>query len=100
MIDYSGARAVPIPLKEELDFRLDVRELESLITPRTKLIILNSPENPTGGVLSREDVAAIAALAREHDLYILSDEVYEYTCYDGEVASVASLPGMLTARFS
>ncbi len=95
MINYSGAKAVPIPLREELDFRLDLRELESLITPRTKLIILNSPENPTGGILSRQDIEAIAALALEHDLYILSDEVYEYTCYEGQVASVASLPGML-----
>jgi aspartate aminotransferase len=95
MINFSGARAVPIPLREELDFRLDIKELEALITPRTKLIILNSPENPTGGVLSQADIRAIADLAKEHDIYILSDEVYEYTCYEGQVFSVSSIPGMM-----
>jgi aspartate aminotransferase len=95
MIDFSGAKAVPVPLREELDFRLDLAELESLITARTKLIILNSPENPTGGVLSETDIRAIAALAKEHDIYVLSDEVYEYTCYEGSVFSIASIPGMI-----
>jgi aspartate aminotransferase len=95
MINYSGAKAVPIPLREELDFRLDVNELKSLITPRTKLIILNSPENPTGGVLEESDVRVIAELAREHDIYVLSDEVYEYMSYGGKPFSIASLPGML-----
>ena len=95
MINYSGAKAVPIPLREELDFRLDIEELKSLITPRTKLIILNSPENPTGGVLEESDVRIIADLAREHDLYVLSDEVYEYISYNGKPFSIASLPGML-----
>lgn len=95
MINFSGAKAVPIPLREELDFRLDIHELESLITPRTKLIILNSPENPTGGVLEESDVRAIADLAREHDIYVLSDEVYEYMSYERKPFSIASLPGML-----
>jgi aspartate/methionine/tyrosine aminotransferase len=95
MINYSGAKAVPIPLREELDFRLDINELKSLITPRTKLIILNSPENPTGGVLEESDVRVIAELAREHDIYVLSDEVYEYMSYGGKPFSIASLPGML-----
>jgi aspartate aminotransferase len=95
MINYSGAKAVPIPLREELDFRLDINELKSLITPLTKLIILNSPENPTGGVLEESDVRVIAELAREHDIYVLSDEVYEYMSYGGKPFSIASLPGML-----
>jgi aspartate aminotransferase len=95
MIDFSGARAVPIPLREELDFRLDIDELKSLITPRTKLIILNSPQNPTGGMLEESDIRAIADLAQEHDIYILSDEVYEYMSYGEEPFSIASLPGML-----
>jgi len=95
MINYSGAKAVPIPLREELDFRLDIDELKSLITPKTKLMILNSPENPTGGVLEEADVRTIAELAREHDIYVLSDEVYEYMSYAGKPFSIASLPGML-----
>jgi aspartate aminotransferase len=95
MINFSGARAVPIALREEIDFRLDVSELKSKITSRTKLIILNSPQNPTGGVLEESDVRAIATLAAEHDIYILSDEIYEHLSYDGKPFSIASLPGML-----
>lgn len=95
MINFSGATAVPVPLREELDFRLDINELKSLITQRTKLIILNSPENPTGGVLEESDVRAVSELAQEHDIFILSDEVYEYMSYDEKPFSIASLPGML-----
>jgi len=67
MIDYSGATAVPIPLREENGFRLDVDELASLMSDRTKLLIINSPANPTGGVLERADLEAIAELAVRHD---------------------------------
>lgn len=95
MINFSGAKSVPIPLREEIDFRLDVDELKSKITPRTKLIILNSPQNPTGGVLEESDVRAIADMAREHDIYILSDEIYEHIAYEGKPFSIASLPGLL-----
>ena len=95
MINFSGAKAVPIPLKEELDFRLDVDELKSKITPRTRLIILNSPHNPTGGMLEERDIRAIAALAQEHDIIVLSDEIYENIYYDEKPLSIASLPGML-----
>lgn len=95
MINFSGAKAVPIPLREELDFRLDVDELKSKITPRTKLIILNSPQNPTGGVLEESDVRAVAEIAQERDIYILSDEVYEYVLYEGKPFSIVALPGML-----
>ncbi len=94
MINYIGARPVPVPLREELDFRLDVEELATLVTPKTRLLIVNSPQNPTGGVLTAEDLAAIAALAREHDLIVLSDEVYNRIIYEGEHHSIAQLPGM------
>src|SRR5438874_670444 len=69
-------------------------ELTSLVTPRTRLIIFNSPANPTGGVLDRGDIEAIAALAREHDLIVLADEIYGRIIYEGEHVSIASLPEM------
>jgi len=94
MINFMGGKAVPIPLREENDFRLDVRELESLITPKTRLIILNSPQNPTGGVLTRSDIEAIARLAIEHDIMVLSDEVYKRFIYEGDHVSIVSFPGM------
>ncbi len=95
MIKFTGAKAVPIPLREELDFSLDVKELASLITPRTRMIIINSPQNPTGGILRESDIRAIADLAREHDITIFSDEVYDHIIYDGVPFSITSLPGML-----
>jgi len=95
MIDFTGAKSVPIPLREELDFRLDINELKSKITSRTKLIIINSPQNPTGGVLEEGDICAIAELAQKHNITVLSDEVYEYILYEGKHHSIASLPGML-----
>lgn len=94
MIHFTGGKPVPIPLKEELDFRLDVGELKKLISPRTKLIILNSPHNPTGGVLSRRDLEEIAEAVQGRDIYILSDEIYSRIIYDGEHFSPASIPGM------
>ncbi|MDQ3167251.1 MAG: pyridoxal phosphate-dependent aminotransferase, partial [Chloroflexota bacterium] len=94
MIDFTGATAVPIPLREERAFGLDVDELASLITPRTKLLILNSPGNPTGGVLDRLEIEAIARLAVERDLVILSDEIYSELVFEGEHVSIATMPGM------
>ena len=94
MIDFVGAKAVPAPLREEKEFRLDVEELASLITPRTRLLIINSPANPTGGVLDRADLEAIARLAVEHDLIVLADEIYSEILYEGEHVSVATMPGM------
>ncbi|MFH0846443.1 MAG: pyridoxal phosphate-dependent aminotransferase [Chloroflexota bacterium] len=95
MIKFTGARAVPIPLREELGFSFDVRELAAKITPRTRLIILNSPHNPTGGSLTEQDVCAIAELAEKHNITIFSDEVYDRIIYEGKPFSIASLPGML-----
>ncbi|MDH4141445.1 MAG: pyridoxal phosphate-dependent aminotransferase [Chloroflexota bacterium] len=92
---FVGAVAVPIPIRMEHDFRLDVDELASLITPKTRMLILNSPANPTGGVLTRGDITRIAELALEHDLWVLSDEIYGRILYDhAEHVSIAALPGM------
>ena len=92
---FVGATPVPIPIRMANDFRLDVAELPSLITPRTRGIVVNSPANPTGGVLTRGDLERIAELAVEHDLWVLADEIYGRILYDGaEHISIASLPGM------
>src|ERR671919_469210 len=92
---FVGAKPVPIPIRMEHDFRLDVEELARLITPRTRLLIINSPANPTGGVLTRADLQRIAELAQEHDLWVMTDEIYGRILYDGEEhVSIASLPGM------
>lgn len=93
MINFLGAKAVPIRLREELDFRLDVNELAGLITARTKLIVLNSPQNPTGGVLTGEDVRDIAAAIGDRDIMVLSDEIYSRLLFEGEHHSILSLPG-------
>lgn len=94
MINFVGARPVPLPLREEREFRFDADEFRSLVSDRTKLIILNSPQNPTGGVLTREDLVAVADVARERRIMVLSDEVYEQILYEGEHVSIASLPAM------
>ena len=95
MAQFVGGRAVPCPIRQENGFRLDPDELASLVTPRTKLVILNSPANPTGGVSTREDLERIAAVARDHDLTVLADEIYGRILYEGEHVSIASLPGMV-----
>jgi aspartate/methionine/tyrosine aminotransferase len=94
MIEYVGGRAIPIPLREERDFCFDVAEFASLITDRTKLIILNSPQNPTGGVLSKKDILAIADAIGDRNIMILSDEIYSRLIYDGnQHFSIMSVPG-------
>ena len=94
MINFVGAKAVPAPLRESKQFRLDVDELATLVNKRTKLIILNSPQNPTGGVLTKADLAAIAEIARKHDVAILADEIYSEMIYDGEFHSITAFEGM------
>ncbi len=94
MARFVGATAVPLPLHQEHDFRLDPERLEGLVSPRTRLIIFNSPANPTGGVIDRRDLDRIASVAIEHDLVVLADEIYGRIVYDGEHVSIASLPGM------
>jgi aspartate/methionine/tyrosine aminotransferase len=93
MINFMGAKAVPIQLREELDFGLDVDELKRLITDRTKLIIINSPQNPTGGVLSQEDIRGIANAIGDRDIMVLSDEIYSRLLFEGQHHSIAALPG-------
>jgi aspartate aminotransferase len=94
MINYVGAKAVPIRLCEELDFRLDVDELGGLINDRTKLIILNSPQNPTGGVLEEKDIDAIARAVGDRNIMVLSDEIYSRLIFEGEHHSIMSIEGM------
>jgi len=95
MINFVGAKPVPMPLKEENDFRIDNNEVLSKINKKTKMIILNSPENPTGGVLSKDNLEAIADGVRgRDDLLILSDEVYSENIYEGKHESISSLPSM------
>jgi aspartate aminotransferase len=91
-----AAKATPVavPLYERLGFRWDLDELERAITPRTRAIYVNSPNNPTGGVLTRADLERVAAIARERNLWVVSDEAYEHIIYKGEHFSIASLPGM------
>jgi aspartate/methionine/tyrosine aminotransferase len=91
---FAGGVPVPLPLREERRFRFDPDELRRLVTDRTRLIILNSPNNPTGGVLTGAELEAVAQVARERDLWVLSDEVYCRYLYGGTHLSVASLPGM------
>jgi aspartate/methionine/tyrosine aminotransferase len=94
MINFVGAKAVPIKLREELDFRLDVNELKSLITDRTKLIIINSPQNPTGGVLGKQDIDDIAAAIGDRDIMVMSDEIYSRLLFEGKHHSIASISDM------
>ncbi len=93
-IGFAGARAVPVRLQESLDFRFDIDELRARITPQTRLIVLNSPHNPTGGVLSADDVEQVARLAAEQDILVLSDEIYDHMYYEEPPASIMSIDGM------
>ena len=94
MIECAGARAVAIPLREQLDFRLDIQELLQALTPRTRVIILNSPSNPTGSVLSGGELTQLAEVLVGREIVVLSDEIYSHILYQGEHQSIASLPGM------
>jgi aspartate/methionine/tyrosine aminotransferase len=94
-IRFAGATPVPLPLLEERDFTFDPADLARRLTPLTKLVILNSPQNPTGGVIGASDLREAAGLLGDSGAWILSDEVYSRLLYEGEFASIASLPGML-----
>jgi aspartate aminotransferase len=95
MINYVGGTPVPVPLREERDFAMDVDELASLITDRTKLIILNSPQNPTGGVIGRGDIERAAQAIGDRNIMVLSDEIYSRLQFEGEPFSIMSVPGMM-----
>lgn len=94
MINFVGGVPVPCPLREKNDFRFDVDELASLVTPKTKMLIINSPQNPTGGVLELSDLERIAQIAIDSDLWVMSDEPYERVLYEGTHHSIAALPDM------
>jgi aspartate aminotransferase len=91
---YLQANAVPVPLLESADFRLDLEALAAKMSPRTKLLILNSPQNPTGGVLTHGDLERIAELAIRNDVTVLADEIYSRNLYEGTFASIAQIDGM------
>jgi aspartate aminotransferase len=96
MIGVAGGVPMPVPLLESNSFSFDLEAFDRLISKRTKLIILNSPSNPTGGVIPQEDLVHIAAQAQKYDCWVMSDEIYARLAYDGlQVASIASLPGMM-----
>ncbi len=93
--NFVGAKPVPIPLMEDNDFRMDAEYVKAKITRKTKMIILNSPENPTGGVLTKDDLKVIAdCISNRDDVFVLSDEIYSRIIYEGKHESIASLPGM------
>jgi len=93
-IGITGAKPVPLPLSEAHNFEFDPQALEARLSPRTRMIILNSPGNPTGSVLSTQALACIAEVARRHDLWLLSDEIYARLTYEGDAPSIVALPGM------
>ncbi len=88
VIRFVGGKPVPIGLREENSFRIDMDELRSKVTNKTKLIIINSPHNPTGAILTREDLEIVAQLAMEHGIYVLADEIYSELVYDGKFQSI------------
>jgi len=95
MIEYVGAHAVPIPLREENNFRLDLDELVKVLSPRTRMIILNSPNNPTGSILEKDDLQALSEILAGRDIMVFSDEIYSQILYDGQTHhSISSFPGM------
>lgn len=94
VIDFIDGKAVPLPLREEVDFRFRIEDLEAAISDQTKLLIINSPQNPTGGTLAKTDLETIAELANKHDFYVLTDEVYSRIIYEGVHDSLIGLPGM------
>lgn len=95
MVDFVGGRPVFVPLRQENEFRFDLDEFRAGLSERTRLVILNSPANPTGGVLTPEDMAGLADILRERpDVFVLSDEIYSRLVYDGSFASIASEEGM------
>jgi aspartate/methionine/tyrosine aminotransferase len=92
VINFVGGVPVPIPLREQKNFSFDVDELRSLVNEKTKLIIINSPQNPTGGILTKKDMKAVAELADKYDAWILSDEVYSKIVYEGKHVSIYDFP--------
>lgn len=94
LIRFVGGIPVPMPLVEKNDFRVDIEDLKEKITPKTKMVILNSPANPTGGILTEDDMGQIADLIRGKGIFVLTDEIYSRIVYEGEPVSIATMPGM------
>jgi aspartate/methionine/tyrosine aminotransferase len=94
LINYVGGKAVPLPLLEEKEFSFDISDLKKAVSSRTKMIILNSPQNPTGGILDESDLKSIAKIAIDNDLWVLSDEIYSRIIYEGEFKSIISIKNM------
>lgn len=94
MIRFTGGVPVPMKLQESLDFNINIEEVAGQITDKTKLMVINSPNNPCGSVIAEEDLKALAGLAREHDIIVLSDEIYIRFLYEGEHHSISAFPGM------
>jgi aspartate/methionine/tyrosine aminotransferase len=95
VISFFGAKPVPLPLKEEKDFRFDIADLEARISSKTKMVIINSPHNPCGAMLTKEDLRQIAELAERHDFWVLADEIYSKITYEEGHESITQFPGML-----
>ena len=101
MIEFSGAKAVPMQLLEDKAYHPDLSRCPNMVNERTRLLIINSPENPVRFRLTREELETIADVVRSHpDMYVMSDEIYKDILYSGEHHSIAALPGMQTARLS
>ena len=94
VINFVGAKGIPLPLREEVDFRFHMEDLVDAISERTRLLILNAPQNPTGSILQKDELEVIAELANKHDFYVLSDEVYSRILYEGSHESIIRFPGM------
>jgi aspartate aminotransferase len=94
VVRFAGAKAVPVPLRPDLGYALDVDAAERLVTDRTRLLIFNSPGNPTGGMVAPRELERIGALAERHDLWVIADEIYGRIHYEGRHTSLAALPGM------
>jgi aspartate aminotransferase len=94
VINFVGAKGIPLPLREEVNFRFHIDDLIDAISERTRLLILNSPQNPTGGLLKKEELEAIAKLANKQDFYVLADEIYSHILYEGSHDSIICFPGM------
>jgi len=95
MINFLGATPVPIPLVESRGFSFDLETFRQKLSPKTKMVVLNSPANPTGGMIPRDDLAQIAGMLRDRDVLVLSDEIYSRICYGVEPSSITQFPGML-----
>ncbi len=93
MIKFMGGKPVPIPLKEDKGFAFDPEDLRKLITPKTKLLIINTPQNPTGGILKKEAIEKIAEIIKDKDIWVLSDEIYSRLIFTGDHFSITQVPG-------